>query len=231
MRAPEKKAVEFDMSGVSVMIAIPVNRDLPWQTAQSLVETIVELKDRGIDFDVQFVVGSSIVEMARTKVAHAFLKSNKTRLFMIDSDQSWKAKDFIRLLALSTKMHVVCGAYPAKREPPTFLLAPEDGDACSNEFGCVPIKGIGLGFTVVHRYVIAELAWKAELVKFPGEDSPVAHIFRCDVVDGDFRGEDMAFFADVRALGHKVYLDPSIQIGHIGGKEYRADIMKVMQQV
>lgn len=222
---------EFDMLGISVMLAIPVNRDLPWQTAQSLIETVMTLKDKGIDFDVQFVVGSSIVEVARSKVADVFLQGNKTRLFMLDSDQAWKAKDFIRLLALSTKMPVVVAAYPAKRDPPTFLISPPEGDVMTNEWGCLPINGLGLGFAVVQRDVMQALADKAPKLVFPDSAEPVAHIFRCDTVDGVFRGEDMAFFADVRALGHTVFLDPSVSVSHIGAKAYGGSIMDALRRV
>ena len=219
------------MAGISVMLAIPVNRDLPWQTTQSLVETTIALHNRGIEFDVQFVVGSSIVEVARTKSASVFLKSNKTRLFMIDSDQAWKAADFMRLLALSTKMPVVVGAYPAKKDPPTFMLSPEDEAATTNEYGCLPIKGIGLGFTVVRRDIIEALSERAPKVVLPDSPDPIPHIFRCDIVDGVFRGEDMAFFADVRSLGHTVHLDPAVSVGHVGAKNYTADVRDAMQRV
>ena len=222
--------MSFDMAGVSVMLAMPINRDLPWQTAKSLLDTSIELQKRGIPFEVQFVVGSSIIEVARSKIADTFLHGEMNRLFMLDSDQSWAAKDAIRLLALSTKMPVVLGAYPAKRDPPTFLLSPEDGDVTMNEWGCLPIKGIGLGFAVVQRHVIEELAEKAPKLKFPESEEPVAHIFRCDFVNDVFRGEDMAFFADIRALGYTVYLDPTVMISHVGAKEYTASILDAMKQ-
>lgn len=231
MKAPDTSPKAFDLSGVSVMLAMPVNRDLPWQTAQSLIETTIVLKDKGIPFDVQLVVGSSIVEVARSKVADAFLKTGHTRLMMLDSDQTWQAKDLVRLLALSTKMDVIVGAYPAKRDPPTFLLSPEDGAVSSNEWGCIPIKGIGLGFTIVHRRVIEELAADAPKLIFPDTPEPIAHIFRCDTVDGVFRGEDMAFFADVRKLGYEVFMDPTIDVGHVGAKAYGGSIMDALQQV
>lgn len=231
MIAPETKSAEFDLSGVSVMIAIPVNRDLPWQTASSLVETVIELQRLGVAFQVQMVVGSSIVEVARSKVANVFLKSDMNRLLMIDSDQRWTPADAIRLLAMSTKMDVVLGAYPAKRDPPTFLMSPEDGAVTSNEWGCIPIKGLGLGFTMVSRQVIEDLAELAPKLTFPESTEPVAHIFRCDVVDGAFRGEDMAFFADVRFLGYGVWLDPTLCIGHVGAKEYTGAIMDALQAV
>lgn len=223
--------MRFDLEGVSVMLAIPVNRDLPWQTAQSLVETVTLLKDSGILFDVQFVVGSSIIEVARSKVADAFLKSGHTRLMMIDSDQTWAAKSIVRLLALSTRMDVIAAAYPAKRDPPTFLMSPEDGDAVPNEYGCIPIKGIGLGFTMVTRPAIVALAARAPKLKFPDSDEPIAHIFRCDTVDGSFRGEDMAFFADLRAAGFPVWLDPAIEVGHVGAKKYGGVISDALKRI
>ncbi len=223
--------MEFDMKNVSVMLAMPVNRDLPWQTARALVETVTALCQHGIPFEVQMVVGSSIIEVARSKVADVYLKGKMSRLMMLDSDQTWEAKDVLRMLALSTKMPVVVGAYPAKKDPPTFLLSPEEGEVLSNEWGCLPIKGIGLGFTIVRREVMEDLAALAPKVTFPESPEPVAHIFRCDIVDGVFRGEDMAFFADIRALGHTVYMDPTITLGHVGAKEYRGAIMNAIQPV
>lgn len=229
--APEMKQVAFDLKNASVMLAMPVNRDLPWQTARSLMETTIRFANMGINFEVQFVVGSSIIECARTKVADVFLRSKCRHLFMIDSDQTWTPDDAVKMLALSTKMEVVCAAYPAKREPLTYLLGPEDFDVEMNEWGCLPMKGLGLGFTIVQRHVIEALAERAPKLKFPDSDEPIAHIFRCDIVDDVFRGEDMAFFADVRELGHQVWVDPLIDVGHVGGKEYRAKLIDALTQV
>ncbi len=222
--------VEFDMTDVSVMIGIPCGPDIPWQTLQSIVETTMALRDRGIPFELKMVAGCSIVEQARSKVTHEFLSGSMTRLFMIDSDMHWKSADFIRMLALSTRMEVVCAAYPAKRDAVTFMLKWDGGTLVSNEYGCVPIAGIGLGFTVVHRRVIEALATYAPQLMFPGMDRKIAHIFRCDT-DGDdaFRGEDMAFFADVRELGYTVNLDPNVSLGHVGTKMYTGSILDAMR--
>jgi len=222
--------MEFDMTDVSVMIGIPCGPDLPWQTLQSIVETCLALRDKGIPFELKMVAGCSIVEQARSKVTYEFLQSSMNRLFMIDSDMQWKAQDFIRMLALSTKMDVVCAAYPAKRDACTFMLKWGEDELVSNEYGCVPIDGVGLGFTIVHRGVIAELSDNAPKLMFPGMDSPIAHIFRCDADNGAFRGEDMAFFADVKALGYKVNLDPNVSLGHVGTKTYTGSILDAMRR-
>lgn len=178
---------------------------------------------RGIPFEFEMQVGSSLVHHARSKAAWRFLQSKCNRLFWIDSDIAWKGSDFIRFLALSTKMECVCAAYPAKMDPATFFLN-VSGLVESNEYGCLPIVGAGLGFTIVQRGVIERLAEKAPKLKFPDLPEKIPHIFRLDDDGGEARGEDMAFFADVRALGYAVNLDPTIELGHIGSKEYRATL-------
>jgi hypothetical protein len=223
--------MKFELAGLSVMICMPTHRDLPPQTVCSMLETQHELLARGIPFEFQMQVGGSLVHHSRTKCAHLFLKSECNRLFWIDSDIVWSPQDFCRLLAMSTKMECVSAIYPSKSDPADFYLRCDDINAPieANEFGCLPLKGLGLGFTVVHRKVIEELSEKAPKRKINGIDELIPSIFRLDHEGDEERGEDMAFFSDVRALGYKVHLDPAISLGHIGPKEYRADFMGLLK--
>ncbi len=201
---------------------MPAHRDIPVETVASLIETQGELRERNIALEVLLTSGSSIIESARSKTAHLFLKSDKTRIFWVDSDIVWKPEAFIRLLALSTKVDVVIGAYPAKKDPIQFFVntaGQEEVEA--NEFGLLPNVGTGLGFACIQRHVMQKLADKAPKLRFPDVDEPIAHIFRCDTDNGFFRGEDIAFWSDIRALGIPVYLDPTIELGHHGAKTFR----------
>lgn len=222
---------QLSMAGINVFLAMPTHRDLPVQTVRSLCETLVELTRRNIPCVMQWQEGSSRVTAARSKAAHEFLQTDCSRLFWIDSDISWRAEDFIRLLALSSKLECVGGIYTAKRDPPVFMFDPGDHErVLGNEFGCLSVKGFGLGFTVVHRCIIEHLADEAPKVTFPDIDGPAARIFREDVFEGLDRGEDMAFFADVRAAGFEVWLDPSITLGHVGPKEYSASLLNHLER-
>lgn len=217
---------QFDMAGVSVMLAMPTHRDLSPKTVVSLLATQDAMSRRGIPFTIEMQAGSSLVHHARSKTAWNFLKADCTRLFWVDSDIVWKADDFIRLVAFSTKMECVSGIYPAKIDPPTMFInvADREAEVATNEFGCLPIDGAGLGFTIVQRKIIEELAARAPRCKFPDiPEGAIPHIFRLDDINGEARGEDMAFFADVKALGYQPWFDPSILLGHVGAKEYRAD--------
>jgi hypothetical protein len=224
--------MKVDMAGVSVMLAMPTHRDIPAGTVASLLATQDLLTAKRIPFEVQLQVGNSLVTHARSKIADTFLKSDKSLLFWVDSDIEWEAKDFLRLCALATKMDVVGGAYPAKRDPIVFFLDPSSGgDIESNEYGCLKIGGWGMGFTVMNRRVIEAVAAKSPKLKFNGSDEPIAHMFRCDEIDGFARGEDMAFFADVKELGFEAFLDPSVTLGHIGSKTYTASIANMLRPI
>lgn len=217
--------MKFDISGLRPMICMPVHRDLHPLVVSALMETQREIIARGLPFDLQMQVGGSLVHHSRSKCAHLFLKSDCNRLFWIDSDIVWRPDDFCRLLAMSTKMECISAIYPSKSDPAAFYLRVDDINAPvqANEYGCLPLKGLGLGFTVVHRKVIEQLSDSAPKRKINGVDEPIPSIFRLDHDGEEERGEDMAFFSDVRALGYTVNLDPSISLGHIGPKEYRAD--------
>lgn len=221
--------MQFDMAGVSVMLVMPTHRDIPAETCVSLLATADEMRSRNIPFEVQLQVGGSIIESARSKMAALFLKSNKSRLFWVDSDMVWDAGAFNRVLALSTVHYVVGASYPAKCEPLKFMLSTES-EVETDELGTIPVRGAGLGFTCVHRSVIEALADRAPVLRFPDLDGPIPHIFRCDSLNGEFRGEDMAFFADCRAAGFDVRLDPSVRLGHVGSKTYRGALLDVMQE-
>jgi hypothetical protein len=225
--------LKFDLSKVHVFIGMPAHRELSPFTNASLIETAAALKARNIVFDQQIVFGGSVVTAARTSVANKFLESKATHLFWIDSDIVWTADDFLTILALSTELECVGATYPSKEMPPKFMLNVLDKTAemVTNDHGCFEMKGFGLGFTCVQRKVIEQLAEKAPKLIFPGSPDPIPHMFREDSDNGAFRGEDMAFFADVRELGYKVNLFPHINLGHVGPHVFRANLMASLKEI
>ena len=229
----ERKSTFYDMSGVHVFIGMPAHRELSPFTNASLMDTATVLGARRISFEQHIVFGGSVVTFARTGVANRFLQSKATHLFWIDSDMVWTADDFLTILALSTKLECVGATYPSKEMPPKFMINVLD-DAVeleTNDHGCFELSGFGLGFTCVQRKVMEQLAAKAPKLVFPGSPDPIPHMFREDSYDGAVRGEDMAFFADVRALGYKVNLFPHINLGHVGPHVFRADFMAAMKEI
>lgn len=212
------------------MLAMPTHRDIPPVTVTSLLATCDLLTAKGIPYKCEIQVGSSIVTFSRSKAAHSFLQSDYTHLFWVDSDIVWAADDFLKVLALTTKLDVVGAAYPAKQDPTVFFINFDDPNFVFNEFGCFDLKGMGLGFTCVSRHIIEKLAAKAPLEKLPDTPEPIPSIFRIDCKDGNARGEDMAFFADIRDLGHQTFCCPTVRLGHVGSKIYAASLIEYLKE-
>jgi hypothetical protein len=152
---------------------------------------------------------------ARPVSLDMFLQSDYDGFFWIDSDIVWRHDDFLRLLGHSRLFPVVSAAYPFKDDAGTFVvdgIKPAQGGLAGDE---------------------PELAWaspscSAKSCKRSSQGPEVKHevsgremaaVFKVDC-EGVRTGEDMAFFADIRACGYKVLLDPEIQLGHVGQKVY-----------
>lgn len=223
-------SVDVTMDGLSVMIGIPAGRDLPVQTVRSLWATQVACQRMNIPLHLGMVAGSAVVQWARDEVVDLFLQSDANRLFWIDSDMVWEPAQFIRLLALSKVREVVCAAYTAKIDRPTFYVNHDkEIGLVSGEHGLVEIYGLGLGFTVMNREVLERLAGQSAQITDEASGKTMASLFRIDHENGKRRGEDMALFNDIRECGYKVWLDPLIDLGHIGQKVYRGTIRDAMK--
>jgi hypothetical protein len=186
--------LSLDLKDVSVMIAMPVYRDMSPITVHCLLEAQGIAMKAEIPCTVLFERGCAMVEVARSACVHRFLKTDRTKLFWIDADLQWSTDAFLRMIGLSTKMKAVCGSYPGKVEPLTFIL---------NE-------------------KLADKAPRCKMRDMDGEI--MRHVFRTEVKNEALVGEDMVFFNDIRALGYEVWCDPSLELGHIGSKVYSGSL-------
>jgi hypothetical protein len=228
--APREQTLDIDLKGLNVMVGIPAGRDLPALTVKSLMSTQALCRDVQVPFQMGMVIGSSVVQWARDEVVDLFLQSDATRLFWIDSDMVWEPQQFMRLLALSQYRDVICAAYPAKQDRPTFYVNWDEGRLTQGEYGLIEINGVGLGFTVMHRRVVEQLAANADRVFDDVAKREMAAVFRIGKTpEGRRQGEDMAFFSDIRALGHKIFLDPTVDLGHHGSKTYTGSIRDALE--
>jgi hypothetical protein len=230
----DDQTISVSPAELSVDIGLPTGNYVPWQFCMSLSKTVKACTERRIEVGVACIAGSSVVTWARSKVVDTFLQGKASRLFFVDSDIVWEPDDFIRLLVLSTKYDVVCATYPQKTPEKTIVIRHPDLETFDiNPHGLVKVQGAGLGFTCMTRAVVERIAASKPKVYDPASGKSIADVFRLDTVDRghehpDCRHEDVAFFADIIELGYDVWLDPSIQLGHIGTYEYRSDPMTAL---
>ena len=227
--------VKISLEGLSVMIGVPAGRDIHPFTTRSLMYTQRVLAQVKIPHEPVLVANCSVVQWARDEVADVFLKSGYKRLFWIDSDMTWEPDDFMRLLALSQVYDVVCATYPAKIDSPvTFYVNREpDKDMVANEHGLFEVLGVGLGFTIVSRKAMEAIAARSPVVWDEAAQREIREIFRVQSIMKNGRrtrsGEDMAFFTDLREEGFKVWLDPQVDLGHMGMKKYTGSVRDALQ--
>lgn len=215
----------------AVGICFPCGPWLPSETALSLAKTCHAMAVMGVPVNIHAIIGSSDVVIARDAVLDMFLEGDDKFAFWIDSDIEWEPEDFVRVLRLTRVLGVACAAYPLKREPTDCIINFAEENPTQNEYGCVEILSTGLGFTCVQRGIVEEFAKSKEEMYHPGTVSMITDAFRRDksvLPDGRKQGigEDCAFFNDLRALGHRIWLDPSISLGHVGKKVYRVPLVK-----
>ena len=206
-----------------ITLAMPVYRDLPRKTAVCLLQTQQAIISANIPYTIDLLGHCSVVHYARNQLARNFMTRQHSVLFFIDSDTTWKVDDFMKFVAMSRFMPVLCAQATLKKDPPEISIS-FLSDCTPNDHGCISIAGCGLCFTAINRDIMAQLAERAPARKFFGIGE-VPYIFRGDEAtdSGDAQGEDAAFFNDVRNNGHGVYFDPSVILGHIGEKEYKRD--------
>ena len=139
-----KVVLPIDLSGISVFIAMPAHRDIPPATVLSLLDSHRVAAEYGIAVQLSLEIGVADVSLARTICVHRFLHQSKAnKLFWIDSDMEWTPDAFMRMLAISTKVDAVIGAYPEKCEPTRFHVG-TNGKVGLNDYGCLPVTSGGM---------------------------------------------------------------------------------------
>ncbi len=211
------------LNSVSVTIGMPVGKPIPPQTVAALYATAEQMGRMGIRCELA-LLQCGVIQIARDTVLDEFLQNGTDKLFWIDSDMVWSPGDFLRLLALSMKFPIVAAAYPVKVEPPVFHVNVEDMELKPNDYGLLEMNGLGLGYCIMDRKACEAVAGKApRVMDINGRE--MAEVFRIDrTAKGHRRTEDMAFFADLREAGFTIWCDPSIELGHVGEREWRGKL-------
>lgn len=222
----------IDLNGMSVVIGIPAGRDLHPLVVKSLLATKDMCYSRNIPCHVAMLSGCSVIQWARDEMVALMLETGAKKLFFIDSDIVWESNDFFRILALSQVRGVVCASYPAKKETKTFYIRYDKSKpVCMDEYGLIEICGAGLGFTCINSSIVQELSDSAPKIKDEIQGKPFPAIHKVGVYKGARRGEDMSFFEDIMGLGHRIYLDPSIELGHVGTMVYKGRVLDAMRHL
>lgn len=226
----------------SVMIATPVARDPCVQYTIAFMETCLTLYRSGIQCQTRHVIGSSNLPRARNELVARFLASDCTDLIFIDDDMQWHPQAVLQLLA--SDKEVVAGVGRKRVDKPN--LDPEvwcvhfgehgGRDLVRDDMGCIQVERVGTGFlkiarSALERMIVAHPEWKRAGHAGLGDavQAQYYQFFRFDPDDVSEMGEDYVFCDRHRALGGTIWINPDIELGHVGTKVYSGAISELMQ--
>ena len=199
---------------MKVFIAIPCMDTLSAKFAQCLVNLV----NHKCDFDVEvgFHIGSLVYD-SRNKLAERAINSTADYVLWLDSDMTFMPDTLDMMLDTLKKNNyeILTGMYFRRRPPFTPTLFEElrilPTGTVTKEFDEIPdeifeVAGCGFGCVLMSRNVL----WNV-FCQNGNMFAPINGV-----------GEDLSFCWRARRIGHKIYCDPSIALGH----EIRTTITK-----
>lgn len=220
----EEKAIS--LAGRTLMIGVPAyDGKLNIDTAFALANLAVEAGKLGVKLRLTHFSNCSLITTARNGLVSDFLSSDADALLFIDADVIVKADQVLRLFALSLGKDITAGIYPRRGMDRKFFLdyhLDENGALNFDEHGLLRIKRIGTGFMMIQRHVLETMiARHPEWAYYNNVENRTDYaVFDLAIVDGQYFGEDYLFCDRAAKEGFTVYLDPSINLPHIGTAKF-----------
>jgi hypothetical protein len=188
------------------------------QYAVGLTDTILLLKEQGIQTAFLMSKSGSLLCAERNRLTAHFLKTDCTHMLCIDSDLGWPPQAVVEMLKKDKDF--IAGVYPCRGEN-LFLFRPiyNENGSLKVEDNLLEMDTIPAGFMLIKREVIEKMiADTPELAYCPKENKDdAAHgLFETKIIDGEFWGEDFIFCKRARASGFKIFVDPMIEFDHDG---------------
>ncbi len=189
----------------------------------ALTNAISKIGELGWGFTYILRESDSMVARGRSQLASRFLTHESckdcTDLVFLDTDVYWEGDDLLRLL--SHEVDVVAGAYPFKNEAGNFPLR-WSSEGLLEENGLWIVQAVTPGFLRISRHalqrLVHEMPWLAYTDAHGDADHKCWMFFDNLHRQNGVYDEGYIFCERWRGVGGRVYLDPDIDLKHIGMK-------------
>lgn len=191
-----------------ILIAVPCMDMVSARFAQSLT-TLKKIDD----CIVSFIIGSLIYD-SRNRLAEYAVRINADYILWLDSDMTFPPDVLERMMNVldeHEEIDILTGLYFRRSTPFTpvafdVLETDENGELHFTNMDDIPdgireVAGCGFGCVLMKTDCLFDIAGREGPVWF----SPLANV-----------GEDCAFCMRARKYGYKIFIDPSIEFGHMG---------------
>jgi hypothetical protein len=200
----------------NVLIATP-GRSMENEYVVSLMNTVEVLNKKKISF--KFINRyAAVVGMARegTLMNSDFMditngkpllgEATYDKIIWIDSDISWTAEDFLKLY--QAEDDIVSGIYLSDRGTPMFSGSAKPKNEYLNTTEKFEVKYVGFGFLAIKSGVFENLSrpWFEPTFKKVTDENGKEYLIP--------QGEDYSLCAKATRAGYKIFVDPTVNVGH-----------------
>lgn len=218
-----------------IMIAVPsYTGQVHIATMRSLISDVARIMARGDYVTIVDDIGAADIYDIRARLVARFLSSEATHLMMVDNDVAWAPGGILRLV--DHGLDCVAAIYPKRTLPPQFCMRFVDdkvGLVQDEKTGLIEVAGISAGFLCMSRDMLQKMRDRYK-------DDPIAGIYIrddqeiCGLWDiyrtgKEKLGEDYSFCQRWRDMGGRIWIDPTIQMAHIGFHGFKMDMMEVLE--
>lgn len=172
--------------------------------------------------------GDWLLERARSILATHFLtETSADVLLWIDADMVFEPDDVREICEQAVDYSVIGGLYMMRHNENASPAARVE-EPMSLEGRPRPVRAawVGTGFLATHRRVFEALAARSDMLPCQSATEGPFWPFYYPMLpewhgSTYWLGEDVAFCERAREEGFEVYVSPGIQLGHMGGREFR----------
>jgi hypothetical protein len=221
----------YDLAGRSIFIALPAyDFKVSLKLAISLARVAQMAPSHGVDIQIGSICGCSVVSRARNLLVKDMIDSECTDLLFIDSDINFEPNAVFRLLAWTSnpKKGIVAGVPRVRDVNKTYIADlnyDENMQLTMDGMGLVRAQRVATAFMMIRRNVFTDMMAAHPEWEYLDKrcDKVVPALFDFMLTDEGYIGEDFLFCDRAREIGHEVWIDPTISLGHMGVQEYEGN--------
>lgn len=202
---------------VKVMVGVPIHRPIEFKVFESFLRMTNFKNQVQLEF---CMVSNSLIYDGREYIAKEFLKSDSEYLMFIDSDMTFHPQS-IEFLVRHKKEFITAKAFKrVKPYQPCFYTKVEYENGVPHletpikyGEGLLRIEGAGLACALIHRSAFEKIQ---EPYFFPYPNV----------------GEDLTFCLKLKEAGVEMFVDTTLQFGHLGQVEiFEKDFVEAYEEL
>lgn len=194
----------------------------------ALVGTHKLCMQSGVELMSIYTSYDALIQRARNSLVKIAIQQEFDDLIFIDSDVEWKPEWVLKLLSYPEP--VVGGALVKRSQNEGYTIKLVNKDLKWNERkDLIEVDGVGTGFLKISRFALEKL-W--DMSEEYADDSGSANrmIFDLKIENGDLISEDYVACNKWRSLGYKCWVDPTMDLNHIGNKKFTGNFNEFIKK-